>query len=987
MLAPRSMPEKHASDDARPLFPSMEAEVRAAWKKDRIFARSLEERSPEKTYVFYDGPPFATGLPHYGHLLQSALKDAIPRYWTMKGYRVPRRWGWDCHGLPVENLIEKKLSLASKREIEAFGVDKFNEACRMSVLQYASDWEEYVDRLGRWVDYTDSYKTMDNTFVESVWWVFSELHKNGYIYKGTRVSLYCPRCATPLSNFEIAMGNSYEDKQDPAVYVKFPVKGEPKTYFLAWTTTPWTLPANTGLAVHPELTYVAVTLSDTQETLIFAEQRQSDVLKAYAPYTKDGAAFEVVGRFEGAELVGKRYEPLYAFVEVEGDGFRVVTGDHVSAEDGTGIVHTAPAFGEEDFQMMKVHGLPMIESVDEEGRMKPFCGPFAGMRIKEADAPIMEDLVSRGLLHRQGTITHSVPVCWRCATSLLYKAQPAWFVDVTKMKPKLLKTAEKIQWHPEHFKDGRFGKGLETAPDWCISRTRFWGAAIPVWECADCGDRTIVSSMAELREKATPGSVPETLDLHRPVIDGVTLPCPCGKTQSRIKDVFDCWFESGSMPYGSQHYPFENKRAFEGNFPADFIAEGQDQTRGWFYALHVIATGLFNKPAFQNVMVTGLVLAEDGKKMSKSLKNYPDPLEVLNTHGADALRYYLLSTPVVYAESLNFSEKDLQTVVRGFLNLFWNVKTFYATYATSEIRPSKPRSGHVLDRWMFARLHQMIREVTDLMDGYNIAEATRPMRAFVDDLSTWWLRRSRDRIKSENAFEREDALKTLREVLEEAAKVFAPIIPFLTERVYQEIGGSKASVHLESWPKCDERVIDERLLQDMAWVRAVCSMGHEQRAAAKLPVRQALRAVTIRFKDGAEASRMRSQSDLLATVRDELNVEAVELVVEEGLADAWAAAIDTELTPELIEKGQRRECVRQIMNLRKQAGLHPADRVKVVVAVEGAFAEFLARMGDVSKEIKGVLEVVEALSEDQAPTASDLEVGEWTAKVVLEKTS
>jgi isoleucyl-tRNA synthetase len=614
----------------------MEAEVHAYWKKQQIFERSLEERPADKTYVFYDGPPFATGLPHYGHLLQSAIKDAIPRYWTMKGMRVPRRWGWDCHGLPIENLIEKQLALGSKRAIEEHGIDKFNDACRMSVSTYVKDWGTYIDRLGRWVDFDNSYKTLDNDYVESVWWVFSELHKNGYIYKGDRVSLYCPRCATPLSNFEIAMGNSYEDKEDPSVYVKFPVKGKEATYFLAWTTTPWTLPANTGLAVHPELTYVAVKLADLGETLIFAESRQSEVLKKYAPYTANGPAFEVVGHWMGKELVGERYAPLYEFLPVEGDGFRVVPGMHVAADNGTGIVHTAPGFGEEDYQMMKEQGLPLLMTVDDEGRLLEACGPFAGLKIKDADPEVIKDLEARGLMWRTETITHSVPVCWRCSTLLLYKAQPAWYVEVTKLKPMMLKAAEKINWHPEHFKNGRFGKGLETAPDWCISRTRYWGASIPVWECADCGEQTVVSSIEELAKKAKPGTLPEPMDLHRPHIDQVVLPCSCGKEQRRIKEVFDCWFESGSMPYASQHYPFENKKAFEKNFPADFIAEGQDQTRGWFYTLHVLSSALFDKPAFENVIVNGMVLAEDGKKMSKKLKNYPDPLEVMEKYGADA---------------------------------------------------------------------------------------------------------------------------------------------------------------------------------------------------------------------------------------------------------------------------------------------------------------------------------------------------------------
>lgn len=931
------MPEQPSADEqARaPLFPKMEEEMVAYWKKHRIFERSLEERSAGKSYVFYDGPPFATGLPHFGHMLQSTIKDVVPRYWTMKGFRVPRRWGWDCHGLPIENLIEKQLALATKKDIEAYSIEKFNSACSLSVLTYVKDWGKYIDRLGRWVDFENAYKTMDTDYTESVWWVFSELHNKGYVYKGVRVSLYCPRCETPLSNFEIAMGNSYVDKEDPAVYVRFPVKDREKTFFLAWTTTPWTLPANTGLAVHPDLIYVAAKIEKTGETLIFAEPRQSDILKEFYPLQDDeGSGFQITDRWKGSELAGMRYEPLYKFLPVEGDGFKVVTGAHVTADDGTGIVHTAPAFGEEDFQMMKEHELPMVQTVDDSGRLIEACGPFGGLKVQEANAPIMDDLEARGLLYRRETVTHSVPVCWRCNTHLLHKAQPAWFVDVTKLKPKMLKAAEKIHWHPEHFKEGRFGKGLDSAPDWNISRTRYWGASIPVWECKDCHKQTIIGSVAELKAKAKPGTLSDVVDLHRPSIDHVVFACPCGGEQKRIPEVFDCWFESGSMPYASQHYPFENKKAFEKNFPADFIAEGQDQTRGWFYSLHVLASALFQKPAFKDVIVTGLILAESGKKLSKSQKNFADPLEVIEKYGADALRFYLLSSPVVEAESLSFSEHDLQNVMRGFVNLLWNVKVFYSTYATETVRLSKPRSAHVLDRWLYARFMAMLKEVSGCMDHYELARAARPMRAFVDELSTWWLRRSRDRLKSENEYERMDALKTLREVLEETVKVFAPFIPFITDKIYLDIGGQKASVHLETWPKVDQRLLDEKLMADMEWVRGVCSKAHEARAAAKIPVRQALGTLHVRFAKAEEADRLKHQSDLLAIIREEVNVEQVELASKAGMEESWEIELDTVITPELKQKGIRREFMRHVMNLRKKNGLQPSDRVRVSYATE-----------------------------------------------------
>jgi isoleucyl-tRNA synthetase len=954
----------------RPNFPKIEEEMAAFWEKKRVFERSIEERPESKGYAFYDGPPFATGLPHYGHLLQSTLKDAVPRYWTMQGYRVPRRWGWDCHGLPIENLIEKELKLDSKRDIEAYGIDRFNAACRASVSTYEAEWDRYVKRLGRWVDFENSYKTMDDTYIESVWWVFSELDKKGYLYKDRRVSLYCPRCATPLSNFEIAMGNSYEDRKDPAVTVKFKLKGEENAYLLAWTTTPWTLPANTAIAVHPDLVYLKVKLAESGETLIFAEARMADVLKKYYPLDSNAdVPFEIVAKLRGSELEGMEYEPLYAYLPVEGDAYRVISMGYVSATDGTGLVHTAPAFGEEDFMASKAHGLAILETVDDEGRQKPEIAVAAGLPVKESDEKIMEDLERRGLLYRRDVIAHSVPVCWRCNSLLLYKAQPAWFVNVTKLKPKMLETAKKITWHPEHFKEGRFGKGLETAPDWCISRTRYWGAPLPVWECEVCDNRVIVSSLEELKAKAVKGTSAK-MDLHRPGIDAVKLACSCGGTMHRIPEVFDCWFESGSMPYASGHYPFEGKDWFEANFPANFIAEGQDQTRGWFYSLHVLATALFNKPAFKDVVVTGLVMAEDGKKMSKKLKNYPDPWEIMTEVGSDALRFYLLSSPVVRAEQLNFSRKDCETLQRALLGTLWNVRAFYLTYAEGmKVEMTRPRSTHILDRWIFARLMEVERDMTNAMDRSDLVEATRLLRPFVEDLSTWWLRRSRERMKGADAYDRLDALRTLKELLLETSLLMAPFMPFFSEKLYQDLGGAKMSVHLDRWPKADERLIDPQLLADMKWARDVVTRGLEARVAAALPVRQALAKLDILFRDNAEAMRLSARQDLLRLIRDELNVEAVGLESSaSGIpeSDLWAVRLDTVLTPELKKKGMARELVRHVMNARKAAGLAPQDRIDLIIATEDTGArDTLEELGrGISEDVKAVrITIAEAVPE------------------------
>ncbi|MFH1620562.1 MAG: isoleucine--tRNA ligase [Patescibacteria group bacterium] len=939
------MSDEPKQQSGPPNFPKIEEEIAEFWKKKKIFERSIEERPENKTYVFYDGPPFANGLPHYGHLLQSAIKDAVPRYFTMQGYRVPRRWGWDCHGLPVENLIEKELKLNSKRDIESFGIDKFNQACRESVMKYAADWKKYIERFGRWVQFDGAYKTMDASYIESVWWVFAELWKKNLIYKDLRVSLFCPRCSTPLSNTEIAMGNHYIDVEDPAVTIKFKLKGEPNTYLLAWTTTPWTLPANMALAVHPDSMYLKVKMYDSGETYIFAEGLKTSVMKDFYPLKDEDVPFEIITKLHGKELVGLEYEPLYPLPEAEArrlterpgkNQFQVVAMDYVSVTDGTGIVHTAPAFGEEDFAASKEHDIPVLVTVDDEGKQKTELALVGGMKTKSSDSVIMEDLKKRGLLFKEDKITHSVPVCWRCSTPLLYKAQKAWFVDVTKLKSKMLEAAKKINWHPEHFKTGRFGKGLESAPDWCVSRTRFWGAPLPVWQCDKCDEIKVFSSVAELSE-ASQGGIKsgKDLDLHRPGIDVIKMDCKCGGQMSRTPDVFDCWFESGSMPYAAGHYPFENKNRFDENFPADFIAEAQDQTRGWFYTLHVLATALFGKPAFKNVIATGIIMAEDGKKMSKSLKNYPDPWELMTRLGADSLRFYLLSSPVIQAEQLNFSEKDCETLQRALLGILWNVRAFYLLYAEGQdVELVKPRSAHVLDRWLISRMMQTIQEATRAMETYDLVAAARPLRDWVDDFSTWWLRRSRGRFKGDNEFEKMDALRTAREALLQTSAIMAPFTPFFAEKLYQDVNGPKMSVHLDKWPKTEDRVIDEQLLADMELLREVVAKAHEARASAKIPVRQALSSLTLLMRDPAEAARLSNRSDLLMLVKEELNVERVILNGDKNTGeDAWIVELDTELTPELKKKGMAREVSRRVMNLRKKLGLTPQDVIVVAVSV------------------------------------------------------
>ncbi|MFZ2803848.1 MAG: isoleucine--tRNA ligase [Patescibacteria group bacterium] len=988
--------EPREGQGTRPNFPQMEEEIAAFWQKKNVFQRSIEERPETKSFVFYDGPPFATGMPHPGHLLQSAIKDAVPRYKTMQGFRVPRRWGWDCHGLPMEALVQKELKLGSKTDIEEYGIGPFNEKCASSVLLYANEWRRYIERLGRWVDMDDAYKTMDSDFIESVWWAFSELWNKKLIYKDLRVSLYSPSNGTPLSNFEVAMENSYVDLEDPSVTIKFPVVGKEKTYLLAWTTTPWTLPANVALAVHPNEVYVTVQVGE--EKFICAEKLVSKVFKEFFPLAED-APFEILEKQPGSKLKGTKYEPLFplsddAFERMAArDGstkFEVVDMGYVSMDDGTGIVHTAPAFGEEDFMASKSHDLPVLVTLDDAGIQLPDVPVVAGQDYLDSNDAIMADLKSRQLVYREEKITHSVAIFARNNTRLIYKAQPAWYVNVTKLKPKMLDTAKKINWHPEHLKEGRFGKGLETAPDWCISRSRFWGNPLPVWTNADGTDVRVFSSISELEEASgVKINRKHSLNLHRPAIDEITFTNEKGEEMRRIPDVFDCWFESGSMPYASAHYPHENREYFDANYPADFIAEGQDQTRGWFYVLHVLSTALFGKPAFTNIICTGLIMAEDGKKMSKSLKNYADPWDIMQRIGADTLRMYMLSSPVVDAEQLNFSERDCETLQRTFFGTLWNVRAFYLMFAGSEtIELVKPRSTHVLDRWLMARLASLEKEMTEAMERYDLVAAIRPLRLWVDDLSTWWLRRSRERMKGDNAYEKLDALRTLREALLDTSLLLAPFAPFFAEKLYQDLGGSKMSVHLDRWPKPDERVIDAQLLSDMAWARVIVTAGHEARVASKMPVRQALAACTVIVRDASEASRLAGRTDLLTVVRDELNVERV--VVRGGStpdSTDWIVELDTNLTPELKKKGMARELSRHIMNLRKKLGLRPEDTVTVALSThdQGQRDLFESFALGVGSEVKAInFHVSDQLPDSQEPDI-EVEIGGGKVGILVRK--
>ncbi len=868
--------------DSKVNFPEEELKVLDFWKKNNIFKKSISQRAGAEDFVFYDGPPFATGLPHFGHFIPSTIKDIIPRYKTMKGMKVERRFGWDCHGLPVENLIEKELGLNSKTDIEKYGVDKFNEKCRESVLRYVNEWKGTITRLGRWVDFEHDYKTMNPDYMESIWWVMKSLWDKGLLYEGHYILPYCPRCSTVLSNHELNLGG-YKDVHDPAITIRFKVtKAGPKasdkemengsTYFIAWTTTPWTLPSNLGLTMGPDIDYVKV--KDGDEYYILAEAR-------LGAYYKNPEELDIVWKKKGSELEGSRYEPLFPYfasLAVNEDGsegaFRVFTADFVSTEDGTGIVHTAPGFGEDDNKVFKGTGVPTVCPVDAECKFTKEVPDYAGRFVKECDKDIIERLKQEGKLVKKEQILHSYPHCWRCSSPLIYRGVGSWFVAVEKIKPSLLKANSQITWQPPHIKEGRFGKWLEGARDWAISRNRYWGNPLPIWKCPDCGKTICVGSREELKQLS--GIYPE--DLHKHFVDKITIPCNCGGIMKRIPEVLDCWFESGSMPYAQNHYPFENKEYFEKHFPADFISEGLDQTRGWFYTLTVLAAALFDKPAFKNCIVNGLVLASDGKKMSKSLRNFTDPNEVINKFGSDALRLFLIHSSVVRADDLKYSDDGVRDVLKGILIPLWNSYSFYVTYANIDgISPEKApeNPSNPLDRWILSSAQKLIKNVTEALDAYDLSRAVDPIISFIDELNNWYIRRSRRRFwRSENDNDKNEAYGSLYTVLKILTKVAAPFIPFVTENIYQNLRqeNEPESVHLCDYPVYDSSYRDEELEFKMDTVQKAVSMGRSLRYQFNLKIRQPLRSVELVTRNPKEKSVLLEMED---SIREELNVKDV----------------------------------------------------------------------------------------------------------------
>ena len=850
-------------------FPKLEQEVLEFWKNDNTFEKSVQARKGGKEFVFYDGPPFATGLPHYGHLLAGTIKDVVPRYQTMRGRYCERTFGWDCHGLPVEYEMEKELKLSGKREIETFGVDKFNEACRGIVLRYTSEWERIVTRMGRWVDFRNGYRTMDRDYMESIWWVFKQLWDQDLIYEGYKILPYCARCCTPLSNFEANQG--YADVEDPAITIRFKVVGEENTYFLAWTTTPWTLPSNMALTVGPEIDYVKVL--DDGTYYIMAEAR----LSAY--YKKDLP--EIVARFKGSELADKHYEPLFPYFAnmAEQGAFRVITADFVSTEDGTGIVHTAPGFGEDDAAAGKAHGVPGVCPIDAECKFTNEVPDYVGRFVKETDKDIIKRLKDEGKLVHRGTIKHSYPHCWRDDSPLIYKAVSTWFVRIDRIKEKMINANKQMSWVPEHIKNGRFGKWLENARDWAISRNRYWGCPLPIWRNEETGEMICVGSVKELEELTGR----KFDDIHKHYVDNVEIVSPkTGAILKRIPEVLDCWFESGSMPYAQKHYPFENKERFDANYPADFIAEGLDQTRGWFYTLVVLAAALFDKPPAMNVVVNGLILASNGQKMSKRLKNYPDPLDVVNVYGADALRLFLLGSPVVRAEDLKFSEEGIKEVLRGVLLPIWNSYSFFTTYASVDNWVPAPgplkapeNPANPLDRWILSSLSDMVEEIRAAMDAYQLQRAANRFEKFADDLTNWYIRRSRRRFwKSKNDGDKNDAYGTLYYVLMTFVKCAAPFIPMLTEKIYRGLRTEDmpGSVHLCDFPEPETDRRDTALECQMENTMRAVTLGHFLRKQKNLKIRQPLAKAILVAADPKVRALLEGTKDIVA---EELDVKEI----------------------------------------------------------------------------------------------------------------
>ena len=1025
-------------------FVGMEKEVADLWKNKNVIKKNFDMNQDGEYFTFYDGPPTANGRPHVGHVLTRVMKDIIPRYKVMKGYKVIRKAGWDTHGLPVELEIEKKLGISGKEQIEEYGVEKFVKECKDSVFTYVNMWEKMTDQIGYWVDMENPYVTYHNSYIESVWWALNQLWEKGLLYKGHKVMPYCPRCGTGLSSHEVSQG--YKDVKDLTAIAKFKVEGEENKYILAWTTTPWTLPSNLALCINKAYDYIEAKVQD--EILVLAKELAPKVL---------GEDYEVVKEFKGTELLGTKYERLLPFGKVDGKAFEVIHGDYVTLSDGTGIVHIAPAYGEDDSFVAKKNGIGFINLVDASGNFVEEVTPWAGKFVKKCDESIVKYLEENNKLFKAEKHTHSYPHCWRCDTPLLYYPRESWFVEMTKLRDKLLENNDKINWYPDNIRTGRFGKFLENVIDWGISRDRYWGTPLPIWEC-ECGHRECVGSIADLKEKGI--NVPDDIELHKPYIDGVKLKCSkCNKEMTRTAEVIDCWFDSGSMPFAQLHYPFENKELFEENFPAQFISEAVDQTRGWFYTLLAISTAIFDRNPFENCIVLGHVLDKKGLKMSKSKGNVVDPFEVLDSQGADATRWHFYTASAPWLPT-RFSVDDVSEAQRKFLSTLWNVYSFYVLYA--ELDNFNPldykdfKSENVMDKWIMSKLNTVIKEVDDNLASYQITQAALIIEDFTDELSNWYVRRNRARYWAEDLTDDKiGAYVTLYRVLTTLIKVAAPFVPFITEEIYQNLvvgldDSAEESLHLCAWPEVSEDAIDKDLEKEMELAYTIVKLGRSARNGANIKNRQPLSKMLLStdaiptyygdiIKDelnikvvefGADLSQYvnfeikpnlpvlgRQYGKLIPGIRKEIaarnqmelaqklqsggtetiNVDGTEIVLNsesvlvtmqglEGYAFAGEGQIgvvlDTTITEELKEEGQIREIISKIQNMRKEKGFEVADKIKLFVANNDMLLDVINKYADVIKRETLTQEIAINEDADYAETVINGEKLNMTVVVV-----